>query len=69
MSWQTVKVLALTVSLTAFAFEGVHSYRRDQYIKRTQVWRPSFCDVWSGTWLGIFCDDDKTPGGGGSGAS
>ena len=69
MSWQMVKVLALTVSLTAFAFEGAHQYRKQEYIKRTQVWRPSFCDVWGGTWLGYFCDDQKPAGGGESGAS
>lgn len=56
MRWRALAVVLLTVSVTASGYE----------LTRLLV-RPTFCDLWAGTWMGYFCADDRA-GGGSSGA-
>jgi hypothetical protein len=58
MNWLRVHTVCLTISLTAFAFEGY---------SRRMVVKASFCEMFGGTFLGYFCPRGPA-GGGASGA-
>lgn len=55
----------LVCSLTAFAFDGLHVYRRNR-MQRTQLVKLTYCEVWGGTIFGYFCPEPDASGGGGS---